>query len=129
MEAIAASRAIVVLIGAALIIIGVAFGGYAIMLALLPRLGGVGAAAATAAVLLVFPLCYLALAAWRNSRRPMAMPIAAALTPETAVLSALATTARGNPLLAIALAALFGAASVWLNPPRRRTRLGSETRS
>lgn len=120
MEAIAASRAVVVLIGAALILAGVAFAGYAIMLALLPRLGDTGAAAATAAALLIVPLAYLAVAAWRSSKRPAVLPVAAALTPEAAVLSALAATARGNPLLAVAGAALFGAARVWLNPPRRR---------
>ncbi len=130
MEAIAASRAVVVLIGAALILAGVGFAGYAIMLALLPRLGAIGAAAATAAVFLIVPLVYLAIAAWRAPPRVAGLPVAAALTPETAVLSALATTARSNPLLAIAGAALFGAASVWLNPAQRpRARLRSETRS
>ena len=129
MEAIAASRAVAVLFGAALILAGVGFAGYALLLALLPRLGEIGAAAATALAFLIVPLLYLGVAAWRNSRRPVALPLASALTPEAAVLSALAATARSNPFMAVAGAALFGAASVWLNPAHRRARLRGETRS
>ncbi len=108
MAAIAASRAVVVIFGAALVWVGVAFAGYALMLAMLPTLGPAQSAAVTAAALLIGPALYLTVAALRKKPEPLAVEP----NPEGAVLATLAAMAQDRPLLAVLGAGLFGAADV-----------------
>jgi hypothetical protein len=116
----AASRAVILSFGAALVLTGVALAGYAIMLTLTPWFGAAGSAAATAAALLVLPLVFLAAGGMRAiSARS---PVASQINPETAVLRTLANVARDRPLLAVIGAGLFGAADVVLRSPGRSPR-------
>lgn len=117
MGALAAERAVIVLIGAALIFSGTGFAGYAIMLALLPKLGAIGAAAASAGILLIVPLGYLLIAAWRAPPAPKSADVQESVI-DTVVLTTLAGVARDKPLLAVMGAGLVGAAGMLL---RRRS--------
>ncbi|HEY1706773.1 MAG TPA: hypothetical protein VGG10_00805 [Rhizomicrobium sp.] len=102
--------------GAALVFAGTGFGGYGLVLALSPRLGGVGAAEATAAALLAIPLIYLIVVLLRPP--PPVVPLRAPPRSELAILSVLATVARDRPLLAVLGAGLFGAADMLLKQRR-----------
>jgi hypothetical protein len=105
--ALATSRAVVVILGAALVWVGVAFAGYALMLAMVPTLGAAESAAATAGILVVGPGLYVGIAALRAGPAAREEP-----TPEAVTLQLLAAVARDRPLLAVLGAGLFGAADV-----------------
>jgi hypothetical protein len=108
------SSAVVLLFGACLILAGLGFGGYAIMLALTPKVGPAGAAALTAAIMLVLPVAFLL---WGRLRKPPLVERAAAssaLGPDAAMLAVLARMSRDQPLMAIFGAGLIGAAGMLL---------------
>lgn len=104
-----AAKAVLGLIGAALIFFGVAFIGAAIAFALLPRLGIAGSAAVTGLILLL-PPCIFGVAA--GLRRSEPRPCRPDPTLESPVVTLLSILARDKPLLAVLGAALFGMAEV-----------------
>jgi hypothetical protein len=115
------SSAIVLLIGACLILAGLGFGGYAILLALTPRFGSAGAAGITAGLMLIWPLAF---ALWGRLRKPRLIERGAALAapgPDAAMMAMLSRLARDQPLMAIFGAGLVGAAGMLL---RNRTDAG-----
>jgi len=106
------AKAVLGLIGAALIFFGVAFLGAAIAVALLPRLGVAGSAAVTGLILLLPPCIWGVAAAFRD---PDSLPRRSEPTVENAVVALLSRLAREKPLLAVLGATLFGAAEVLLS--------------
>ena len=115
----AARRGFLLILGSALIWVGVAFAGYAIYIALLTNLTPSAAAAATACILLVGPL--IAVLAMQFRRSPAQLPEPdlrpAQQVQDTAVLQLLAGVAKEKPLLAVLVAGLIGAAETF----RRRS--------
>jgi hypothetical protein len=105
------AKVVPALIGAALIFFGVAFLGAAIALALEPRLGVAGSAAATGLILLLPPCIWGIATAFRG---PDLLPRRPEPTAENAVVTLLSGFAREKPLLAVLGAALFGAAEILL---------------
>ena len=104
-------KAVLGLIGAALIFFGIAFLGAALALALEPRLGVAGSAAVTGLILLL-PPCIWGVAT--ALRAPDLLPRRTEPTVENAIVTLLSRLARDKPLLAILGAAFFGAAEVLL---------------
>lgn len=99
-----AARALVLMGVMALVIVGVGFAAYAVYLAFVPVLEPAGAAAITAAILLVLPaLCVFSVALRTGGAKQP-------LDVDNATLSALAGIAKDKPLFAILLAGLVGAA-------------------
>ena len=105
------AKVVPALIGAALIFFGVAFLGAAIALALEPRLGVAGSAAATGLILLLPPCIWGVATAFRG---PDTRPRQSESTVENAVVTLLSRLAREKPLLAVLGATLFGAAEILL---------------
>jgi hypothetical protein len=105
--------AILVLVAAALIWIGIAFAGFALLTALTPALGLAGAAAIVAALLLLGPLGALLALLIRRPPRP------AEGGNHEVLLTLLSAFARNKPLVAIASAGLLGIVELLL---RRRKR-------
>ena len=105
------AKAVPVLIGAALILFGVAFLGVAIALALQPRLGGAASAAVTGLILLLPPCIWGIATAFRG---PDILSRKSEPTVENAVVTLLSRLAKEKPLLALLGATLFGAAEVLL---------------
>jgi hypothetical protein len=108
------AKVVPALIGAALIFFGVAFLGAAIALALEPRLGVAGSAAATGLILLL-PPCLWGVAT--GFRGPDSIPRQSEPTVENAVVTLLSRLAKEKPSLAVLGATLFGAVEMFL---RRR---------
>ena len=105
------AKVVPALIGAALIFFGVAFLGAAIAVALEPRLGVAGSAAATGLILLLPPCIWGVATAFRG---PDSLPRQSEPTVENAVVMLLTRLAKEKPLLAVLGAALFGAAEILL---------------
>jgi hypothetical protein len=105
------AKVVPALIGAALIFFGVAFLGAAIALALEPRLGVAGSAAATGLILLLPPCIWGVATAFRG---PGSFPRQSEPTVENAVVTLLSRLAKEKPLLAVLGATLFGAAEILL---------------
>ncbi len=103
------------LIGAALVLFGVAFLGAAIMLALQPHLGGAASAAIAGLILLLPPCLWAAAMGFRAPPPPPPRP-----TLERAVVALLSGLARDKPLLAVLGAALFATADVVLKGRKDR---------
>lgn len=99
-------------VGGSLALFGLAWGGYAIFMALIDWAGPAGAAGITAGIFLFVPLIVLMVAALV---RPKPKPEGSA-----AIMSALASIARDKPVLAMVAAGLFGMADVLMNRWRRR---------
>jgi hypothetical protein len=96
--------AILVLVAAALIWIGIAFAGFALLTALTPALGLAGAAAIVAALLLLGPLGALVALLIRRPPRP-AEGVGG---NHEVLLTLLSAFARNKPLVAVAAAGLLG---------------------
>ena len=94
--------AILVLVAAALIWIGIAFAGFALLTALTPALGLAGAAAIVAALLLLGPLGALVALLVRRPPKP------AEGGNHEVLLTLLSAFARNKPLVAIAASGLLG---------------------
>jgi hypothetical protein len=94
---------------------GIGFAGYALMSSLSPGLGTTGAAAITAAVLLIVPIVVVA---FSRRSEPEEKPDVAKGADN--VLSAIAKVAKERPLVAMIAAALFGAVEVYLNQRRKK---------
>ena len=109
------AKVVPALIGAALIFFGVAFLGAAIALALEPRLGVAGSAAATGLILLLPPCIWGVATVFRG---PDLLPRRPEPTVENAVVTLLSRLAREKPLLAVLGATLFGAAEILLRPKK-----------
>ena|SRR5438105_13853170 len=110
----AISGAVIVITASALIWIGVAFAGYAIYLAFIPRLTEPWAAAASAAILVVGPLGWAALMniRGREPRVKLHHPDPRVSIPagaDDATLNLLAKVAEEKPLLAVLFAGILGA--------------------
>jgi hypothetical protein len=111
----AARRGFLLILGSALVWVGVAFGGYALYIALLGNLTPPAAAGATAGILLVGPL--LAVLAMQFRRTPARVPELdqrpAQRVQDSAMLQLLAGVAKEKPLLAAFAAGLIGAAEIF----------------
>jgi hypothetical protein len=124
------SSAVVLLFGACLILTGLVFGGYALLLALTPSLGAIGAAAATSGAMLFLPLAFLLWGALRKPKPVERAAPAASFGPDAATVAALARVAKDQPVLAVLGAGLIGAAGMFLrdraapSPQRRRETAG-----
>jgi hypothetical protein len=94
---------------------GIGFAGYALMTSLSPGLGTPGAAAITAAILLIVPIVVVVFS--RSSKPDDAADPAKGAD---SVLSAIAKVAKERPLVAMIAAALFGAAEIYLNQRRQK---------
>jgi hypothetical protein len=94
--------AILVLVASALIWIGIAFAGFALLTALTPALGLAGAAAIVAALLLLGPLGALVALMIRRPPKP------AEGGNHEVLLGLLAAFGRNKPLVAIATAGVLG---------------------
>ena len=105
------AKVVPALIGAALVFFGVAFLGAAIALALEPRLGVAGSAAATGLILLLPPCIWGVATAFKG---PDSLPRQSEPTVEDAVVTLLSRLVREKPLLAVLGATLFGATEVLL---------------
>ena|SRR5256885_1660642 len=107
--------AVVVITASALIWVGVAFAGYAIYIALIPRVAEPWAAAVSAVILVTGPLGWAILMNFRrrSETRPKlhhpdartALPIGA----DDATLNLLAKVAEDKPLIAVLFAGILGA--------------------
>ena len=106
-----AAGAVVGVIAGAFILVGVAFAGFAIFTALERPVGVAGAAALTALILLIGPLLFVFVAAFRQ---PPKSEIG-----ETVLLNLFSGLARDKPLIAMLGAGLFGAADIFLRKRRR----------
>jgi hypothetical protein len=109
----ALARILGILACAGFIWVGIGFAGFALTLAIAPRLGLPGAAAVTGLLLLLVPIAVSLLfgrsrSNWGGSKG------------QDSVLSAIAVVARERPVLAMLGAALFGAAEVVLNSRGRK---------
>lgn len=112
----AIARAIVIVVAASLILVGVAFAAFALTTALAPTMGLVGAAILTAALCLAGPVLWL-LVRLVSKPAQFHLPQQSAKAPvdsQQAVLTALSAMAADKPLLAVISAGLFGAADVIL---------------
>jgi sulfite exporter TauE/SafE len=109
----AIARVIGILTCAGLIWVGIGFGAFALTTVLAPELGLAGAAAVTAAFLLIGPAFVVIFYGRRRSTRLRE-------DASETVLSAIASIARERPLLAVLGAALFGAVEVFLKAPRKK---------
>ncbi len=101
-----AVRALVLMGMTALVVIGLGFGAYAFYLAWLQVLSPLAAAVVTSSLLLTIPAIWIVIVALFAGVRPRAKI-------EDNTLAALASFARDNPLSAVLLAGLFGAASAF----------------
>ena len=99
--------------GGLLAFFGLAWGGYAIFIALTGPVGPAWAAGITALIFLFVPLVVVIVAASMRKPKPQ-------LEGSAAVMSALASVAREKPVLALIAAGLFGAAEVLMSRRRRR---------
>ncbi len=106
-----AAGAMLVIIAAALILVGVSFGAFAIFTALERPMAVPAAAALTALILLIGPLLFIFVAVVRQPRKTEQ-------TSEVLLLNLFATMAKDKPLLAVLGAGLFGAADVFLKKRR-----------
>jgi len=107
--------AVILITASALIWVGVAFAGYALYLALIPKVAEPWAAAVAAVILVIGPLGWAALMNLRrrHDARPklhhpdprMALPAGA----DDATLNLLAKVAEEKPLLAVLFAGILGA--------------------
>ena len=96
--------AILVLVASALIWIGIAFAGFALLTALTPALGLAGAAAIVAALLLLAPIGALVALLIRRPPRP----VEGTGGNHEVLLGLLAAFGRNKPMVAIATAGLLG---------------------
>jgi LPXTG-motif cell wall-anchored protein len=103
--------AVMGIIAAALILVGVAFAGFAIFTALEHPVGVPGAAALTALILLIGPLLFVFVASFRQPPKNQIMG-------ETLLLNLFSGLAKDKPLLAMLGAGLFGAAGIFLRKRR-----------
>jgi len=101
----ALARILGILACAGLVWVGVGFAGFALTTALAPHIGLAGAAAVTAAVLLVVSLIVAALFGRRRAAGQSAKGADSAL-------AAIAALAKERPVMAVIGATLFGAAEV-----------------
>ena len=114
-----AGGVILIVAAAALIFTGVAFAGYAIAMALAPSLGVAGGAAIAALVLLLPPMAaVITLLAMQASAARRKREERGKGTEE-AIISILSFIAGDRPWIAVAGAALVGAASVFLRGRRK----------
>ena len=105
--------------GIAVLCVGVGYAGYAIYAALTPEVGTAGAAGITSALFLLFPIIAWVILWVKGLRRRAARrDVAAAVSPEAAVLSFLSGLAKDRPLVGIALAGLAGAGATFLRRER-----------
>ena len=116
----AIAGAVLLILASALIWVGVAFAGYAIYLALLPRAGAPWAAAMAAAILVIGPIGWAVIMNVRTPRaaRPQFHTPDARITPaetQDATLSLLAKVAQEKPLLAVVFAGILGASEAILH--------------
>jgi LPXTG-motif cell wall-anchored protein len=102
------------IVAVALIFTGIALAGYAITMALEPSLGVAGAAA-VAALLMLFPvMCALVALAFVQAAAARRKREARAKETEEAIISLLSFLAGDRPWIAVAGAALVGAAGYFL---------------
>jgi len=115
----AARHGFLLILGSALIWVGVAFAGYAIYIALLASLTPPTAAAATAGILLVGPLFAVLVFQFRRSPAQLPEPDLRPVeqVQDTAMLQLLAGVAKEKPLLAVLVAGLIGAAETFRRRP------------
>jgi hypothetical protein len=106
-----AAGAVVGIIAAALIFVGVAFAGFAIFTALERPVGAPGAAALAALIFLIGPLLFVFVAAFRQPPKKEIMG-------EALLLNLFSGLAKDKPLLAMLGAGLFGAADIFLRKRR-----------
>jgi hypothetical protein len=99
--------AILVLVASALIWIGIAFAGFALLTALTPALGLAGAAAIVAALLLLGPLGALVALLIRRPARPAESALGDGGNHEL-LMAVLGAISRNKPLIAVATAGLLG---------------------
>jgi hypothetical protein len=99
--------------GGLLMFFGLAWGGYAIFVALTAPFGIAWAAATTAFIFLFVPVIVIIVAIAARKPKPK-------LEGNAAIMSALASVARDKPVLALLAAGLFGMADVLMNRWRRR---------
>jgi hypothetical protein len=107
----AIASAVLFVLASALIWIGVAFGGYALFLAFLPRAGAPWAAALAGALLLIGPVGWAAIMNIRRSREVVRTHAGA----QDATLDLLARVAQEKPLLALVFAGILGASEAVLH--------------
>ncbi len=107
-----AAGAVALLILGAVTLVGVACAAIAIDLALTPPIGPAWAAAVTAVILLVAPVTLWIVLTIKGAR-------GAPKEGEAAVLQALASLAKDNPMMALVGAAIYGAADVLIRRSRR----------
>lgn len=106
-----AAGAVLAIIAAAMVFLGVCFAAFAIFAALQPSLGVPGAAAITALILLIGPLLFVVVAVIRQPRRKD-------MVTEELLLNLFTGLARKKPVTAMVGAGLLGAAGMFLR--RRR---------
>ena len=105
--------------GITLVCVGVTYAGYALYWALLPSTGAAAAAGIAAAVFLILPFLGWAFLALRGRRRkPAALKDLPPNAPENVALAFLAGLSKDRPLVGMALAGLFGAATAFLRKKR-----------
>ncbi len=102
------SAVILTVVAVALVFFGVGFGGFAIWAAITPSLGEAWASAITALIFLIIPLMALLVL---SLRRPKSF---GRRLEEGAPLAAVFAGLASKPLIALAAAALFGAADYFL---------------
>jgi len=100
-------------VAAALIWIGIAFAGYALLMALTPALGSAGAAAIVAALLLLGPLGALVALLIRRPPKP------AEGGNHEVLLTLLSAFGRNKPLVALAAAGVLGMLEMLLRKRKR----------
>lgn len=111
MGEVALARILGILACAGLVWVGIGFAGFALTSALAPHIGLAGAAAVTAAVLLLVPLSVVAVFGRHRSADQTTKGTDSAL-------AAIAALAKERPVMAMIGAALFGAADVLLSGRR-----------
>lgn len=107
-----AAGAVLAIIAAAMVFLGVCFASFAIFTALQPSVGVPGSAAITALILLIGPLLFVVAAAIRQ-------PPKKDLVAEEMLLSLFTGVARKKPLLALIGAGAVGAVDIFLRRRRK----------
>ena len=114
----AVAGVLLLIAASALIWVGVAFAGYALYLAFVPKTGEAWAAAIAAAILVIGPLGWTMMLLLRRPRaRPQIQAPDPRITrqdPEAATLNMLAQVAQEKPLLAVVFAGILGASEIFL---------------
>ncbi|HEX3487659.1 MAG TPA: hypothetical protein VHT51_21570 [Micropepsaceae bacterium] len=114
----AISGALLLITASALIWVGVGFAGYAIYIALIPRLSAPWAAAIAAAILVVGPLGWAIIVRAPSSRRAefrLSNGRTVVKDSQDATLDLLAKVAQEKPLLAMVFAGILGASEAVLH--------------